>query len=431
MKLRHIGQAALAGAVSLGTVFGIGACGRDNTIDYVYITNSKNATGQINVYLVDHLSGTLNPIRESPYPSLGRNPIDIASTPNGKYLYVANHDDSTIVAFGVGTDAKIYSLHTYQTQDSNASFPTSLRVNSAGTFLYVTNAFQSQYSPSTPGPGALLVYPINADGSLGTPVADTADGTPYFPTCNNPVAVNVLNNDLAVYVVDDPASQPPKLADTTSSSNVGANGTSTIQYTATAKCSATGGQISAYSVGTGSVLTEIQGSPFKAGSSPDAIVSDPQDRFLYVTDLTQNQLLAYVATGIGALTPINNGPFTTGVFPNAVTIDPTAKYLYVANYGGGGTVSAYQITSTGVPSAVATGTYAVKTGPTAVYIEPSSGRYLYTANFVDNTVSGLNLNPDTGALNAVQNSPFPANGQPTAITAVTHGSHAIEVLPQY
>ncbi len=431
MKLRHFGQAALAGAVSLGIVLGIGACGQDNTIDYVYVTNSKNNPGQINVFLVDHLSGTLTQIRESPYPSGGRNPVDIVATANGKYLYVANHDDSTVVQFAVGTDAKIYPQHTYATQDHNASLPTALAVNSAGTFLYVTNAFQSQYTASTPGPGALLVYPISqTDGSLGTPVVDTANGTPFFPTCNNPVAVDVLNNGAAVYVVDDPASQPPKLADTTSSSNVGANGTSTIQYTATAKCSATNGQISAFSVGAGSALTEITGSPFTAGTAPDAIVSDPQDRFVYVTDLLTNQLLAYVASGKGTLTPINNGPFTTGVYPDGITIDPTSQYIYVANYIGN-SISAYSISTTGVPSAVASGVYAAKTGPTAVYIEPASGRYLYTSNFLDNTVSGLNLNPNNGNLNTVQNSPFPANGQPTSIAAVTHGSHAIEVLPQY
>ena len=44
------------------------------------------------------------------------------------------------------------------------------------------------------------------------------------------------------------------------------------------------------------------------------------------------------------------------------------------------------------------------------------------------TVSGLALNPATGALTAVQNSPFKATAQPTSIAAVTHGNHAIEVI---
>ena len=99
----------------MAAVLAIGACGQDNTIDYLFVTNAKNNPGQINVYLVDSLSGTLRQIKESPYPSGGRNPQSIAATSNGKYLYVANHDDNTIVEFAVGTDAKIYPINTYQT----------------------------------------------------------------------------------------------------------------------------------------------------------------------------------------------------------------------------------------------------------------------------------------------------------------------------
>jgi hypothetical protein len=49
-------------------------------------------------------------------------------------------------------------------------------------------------------------------------------------------------------------------------------------------------------------------------------------------------------------------------------------------------------------------------------------------NFLGNTVSGLSLNPATGALAPVQNTPFKATGQPTCGAAITHGNHAIEVI---
>ena len=442
MKLKHIGQTVWAGAVSLGLVLGIGACGQDNTIDYVFVANAKNNPGQINVYLVDQLSGTLRQIKESPYPSGGRNPQSIAATANGKYVYVANHDDNTIVQFAVGTDAKLYPLHTYQTP---GSFPTALTVDSTGTYLFVTDAFQPQYSASTPGPGALVIYPIvQADGSLGTPLADAAIGKAYYPTCNNPVAVTVLNNAstvtgsaITVYVVDDPGNQPPKIADTVASSAVGANGTSTIDYASSTAngCSALTGQITAYSLGysggtIGSVST-VAGSPFTAGSYPNAIISDTADRYVYVTDELQNQLLAYtVSKTTGALTPIA-GDFATGNNPDALTIDPSGNsYIYVANYADN-SVSAFKISDGGAPVPLPTATYGTKTGPTAIYIEPSASQFLYTGNFVDNSVTGLNINATTGALNAVESSSFPANGQPTSITATTHGTRPTQVLPLY
>jgi hypothetical protein len=43
-------------------------------------------------------------------------------------------------------------------------------------------------------------------------------------------------------------------------------------------------------------------------------------------------------------------------------------------------------------------------------IEPAEVRYVYAANFLGNTVSGLALNPATGAPSAVQNTPFKAAG---------------------
>jgi hypothetical protein len=54
------------------------------------------------------------------------------------------------------------------------------------------------------------------------------------------------------------------------------------------------------------------------------------------------------------------------------------------------------------------------------------GRFIYTANFIDNTVSGLELNPNTGALTANQNSPYLSAGQPTWAAAIPHGNHSTQ-----
>ena len=195
MKLSKLGRIVLASAVSLGLGFGATACGPSNTIDFLYVTASKQNPGQISVYKVDSEAGILYQISDSPYGSGGRNPVADVATPNGKNLYVINHDDNTIVEFAIGTDGKLYPQ---QTCNLPGSYPMQLAVNQAGTFLYVVETFQPAFSINIPGPGALVVFPINANGQLGATGSlcqTVPDGTnPYFPIGNNPVAVSVVNN---------------------------------------------------------------------------------------------------------------------------------------------------------------------------------------------------------------------------------------------
>ena len=66
MKFSKTGQALLAAAVSLGVALGITSCGQSNTIDYLYITASKNNPGQISVYRVDLQSGALSSLKQYP-----------------------------------------------------------------------------------------------------------------------------------------------------------------------------------------------------------------------------------------------------------------------------------------------------------------------------------------------------------------------------
>ena len=402
MKLSKTGQALLAVAVSIGVGLGITSCGQSNTIDYLFVTASKNSPGQVSVFRVDLESGALTQIPDSPYSTLGRNPVGEVTSPNGQNLYVINQLDSTVVEFAIGTDGKLYPQHTYNTP---GSYPQAIAINSAGTYLYVVDTFQPQYSAAAVGAGCVVVYPINTDGSLGTAVTN---GTlSYFPVQTNPLSVNVTANGDFVYVVNQ---------NTTPAVSTG--------LTSTSSTSGTGGTISAFSVGSGGVLTAISGSPFTAGVSPNASASDPTSRFYYVTDGATNQLIAYTISANGGLVPLNNGPFSTATFPDAVTIDPSGTYIYVSNYNSN-SISAYQITqSTGAPSGLAgAATYSTDTGPTCVLVEPAFGKFVYTSNFLGNSVSGFELNTSTGVLTGAENSPFPSAGQPTCAAAITHGNH--------
>jgi 6-phosphogluconolactonase (cycloisomerase 2 family) len=187
------------------------------------------------------------------------------------------------------------------------------------------------------------------------------------------------------------------------------------------------GVVDDFNVSSSGTLSIAGGSPYPTGTAPSAIASDPTSRFLYVTDSRQNQLITYTILSTGILNPSLNPPVKTDTFPVAVTVDPRGQYIYVANYNAAD-ISAFAISqSTGTPSAIAGATsYATGAGPSCVLIEPALGRFIYTANFIDNTVSGLELNPNTGALTANQNSPYLSAGQPTCAAAIPHGNHSTQ-----
>jgi 6-phosphogluconolactonase (cycloisomerase 2 family) len=221
-----------------------------------------------------------------------------------------------------------------------------------------------------------------------------ANGTDsFFPVGNNPVAVNVLASGNYVYAVNE-----------------------------------TDATISAFQVASSGALSLI--GTFPVGVAPNAAASDPTSKFLYVTDGAANQMIGFLIQVNGTLIAMQT-PFKTDNLPDAVEVDPRGIYAYVANYNAND-VSAYAIDrSTGNATQIAGSTaYAVDAGPLCILIEPSEGRYIYTANFLGNTVSGLFLNPANGMLSAVQNTPFKAAGQPTCSAAITHGNHSVETVPQ-
>ena len=392
MKFSKFGRIAMASVFSLGIGFGVTACGPSNTIDFLYVTSSKQNPGQINVYKVDSQAGALIPILDSPYSSGGRNPVADVASANGKNLYVVNHDDNTIVEFAIGTDGKLYPQ---QTCNLPGSYPMQLAINKTGTFLYVVETFQPNFSTNIPGPGALIAYPVNANGQLGatgslcTPVANGTSG--FFPLGLNPVAVNVLPSGGYVYAVNEGSAS-----------------------------------LSAFQVGSGGALTLI--GTYQVGVGPNAIASDPTNKFLYVTDGAANQMIGYLIQANGTLINMQT-PFKTDNLPDSVAVDARGIYIYVANYNANN-VTAYTIDrATGNATQISgSSAYAVDTGPTCILIEPAEARYIYTTNFLGNTVFGLHLNPATGALSAVQNTPFRAAGQPTCAAAITHGNRSIQVV---
>jgi 6-phosphogluconolactonase len=444
MKFSQLGQLALASAVSAALVLGITACGQSNTIDFVYVASANNNPGQIYAFASDGQSGALSQINGSPFPT-GRNPIALLAAPNDSAVYALNHDDNTLTEYIPGSDGKLFAQKTYNFK--SGTNPNGMAISPDGSTLYVVEAYglngSTPYSPTTPGIGALLQLKLDTtpdSDTFGFPVSETA-----YPTCNNPVAVAVLGSTSnaaggAVFVVNDPSGQLTTLIDTVAAQNRGATGSATVDYPAVGACNGglgAQGQITSYNIvpKTNALTPGNAGAPIAAGVAPDAIATDPTNRFVYVTDFRQNFILSYTVQGSSSsIRPLPaNSTTPTGQLPSAITVDPRGKYIYVSNYGSG-TVSGFALdATTGAPSGLAgtSNTSGTDPGPAAVIVEDSIGRYVYTANFIGNSISSLFLDPNAGTTSTGQNSPFPGVAKATAIATVKHGDHTVQKNAAY
>ncbi|HEX3966651.1 MAG TPA: beta-propeller fold lactonase family protein [Edaphobacter sp.] len=413
MKWNKLGRGTLASVLSLALV-SVTACSRDYVLAYVYVTTAKPANGSpngfISAYAVDFQIGSLTPLADSPIPA-GRNPVTLVASPNGLNLYVINHDDSSVGEYSIGTDGKIFLQNTYNITGSQA---TAVAMDAAGAFLYVTFTFQlgpngqQLYSPASPGPGGVTIFPIKADGSLGGPATVNVG--------NNPVGIVVSrpkSGATFAYVVDQETSTSPK-----------AQVLGFVQNSTTGGLTPTPGTVITTDSTNRTVATG-----YGAGVVPSAIAEDPSARFVYITDEATNVMYGNLVAADGSLIPMTNGPFATGIFPVGITIDPRGKFLYVANFTSS-TVGAYvidQATGTPVGSAGSAST-ATDTSPTCVTVEPALGVYLYTSNNLASDVSAMKLDPHNGGLGQVQNTPFPSGGLPTCAVSVANGSHPTQII---
>jgi 6-phosphogluconolactonase (cycloisomerase 2 family) len=421
MKFNRPSQLMLLSVASLMVATLVTACGTLTT-DFVFVTSSKaagtNNYGEINVFEINSESGFMRQIPTSPFPSDGRNPVAEAVAPDNQNLYVVNRDDNTIVQFNIGNDGKLYP---HDTVNTPGIFPMAVAVN--GSNLFVLDTFQPLPLCSTAQPcsGSIAVYNITSgtafqtDGELSK--APIANGNlTYWPLTGAnashvivPTGVNVLKSGAEVYV---------------------------SAYDSTASI----GYVFGFAVGSGGVLTPVPGSPFAVGTHPSAVASDGSSSYIYVTDsITAGKVHAFTVASNGALTEIVGSPFAAGSQPSAIVVDSAYPYAYVANQTDG-TVSGYTILSAagtcngvsvgvgalcsvGSSTASTTGSFPVGQQPVAIGIDASTHHFLFTANYLGNSVSGFEIvtsGTGLGSLINSQYSPYTSNAQPTAAVAVPH-----------
>lgn len=418
MKFTRSSQLVLVSAAGLLAATLVTACSQLTqtlTVDFVYVASAKAAGadnyGEIDVFEINSESGRMRQIPTSPFPSAGRNPVaEAVSTDNGS-LFVVNRDDNTVVQFVIGSDGKLYPFNTVNTP---GVFPMAAATTKSN--LFVVDSYQPLPIASIAHPcsGSIAVYPLTAGTSsapvaLGTPVANAAVGGSYWP-----LALPGANNDPSHCTSSGDVIVPTAV-------NVLASGAYVFVTAYDSSVSPFAGYIFGFSVGSDGMLTPLSGSPFAAGVQPSAIASDATGSYVYVTDFGRADVLGYTVSA-GNLTQMSGSPFPAGNQPSAIVVNPTYPYAYVAN-SLDGTVEAYSISNgrlSYLGNSSSPATYAAGLQPTAIGIDPSTNRFLFTVNFLSNTVSGYELSTTAGSLLISQSAPFPTNANPTAVAAIPH-----------
>ncbi|HEX4031503.1 MAG TPA: beta-propeller fold lactonase family protein [Terracidiphilus sp.] len=405
MKFNKSSQLALVAAAGLLAATLVTACSQVTqtlTIDFVFVASSKAAGadnyGEIDTYEIDSESGHMRQIPASPFLSGGRDPVAETVSADYEDLFVANQDDNNIVQFVIGTDGKLYP---YNAVNTPGIYPLAITADSSN--LFVVDTYQPLPICSTADPcsGSIAVYPLSiatktVPVTIGSPATNPAVNGNYWPLTLSgaaasdiivPTGVNVLASGSFVYVTAYDSSIAPHV-----------------------------GYVYGFAVGSDGTLTALPGSPFAAGTQPSAVASDSTSSYLYVTDYARGQVLAYNVGASGVPTPMGGSPFPAGNQPSAIVVNPHYPYMYVTN-SLDATISAYS-TSNGALTSL--GTYQTGLQPVAIGIDPSTARFLYTANYLGNDVTGYQLSPTAGTLVSAQFSPFGASAQPTAVAAIPH-----------
>jgi 6-phosphogluconolactonase (cycloisomerase 2 family) len=154
------------------------------------------------------------------------------------------------------------------------------------------------------------------------------------------------------------------------------------------------------------LISPHAGSPFETGALTSSVSVSADGKYLFVPQYETGHVSVHLVNGDGTLTAIAGSPLTTGNSPSRVVTDPQDRFIFVLNsgaYNGGPpTVQSFTLDQkTGAISEVANSTFTVFE---AVQIRvDANGRFLYA---IGGQTMVWSIDQKTGALAPVDGSPF-------------------------
>jgi len=306
---------------------------------FAYVTNLDLADSTVSIYLVDGSSGQLTP-NGAPWFVSPMSALDaVVADPAGKFLYVADRGAFNLL-FAYTIDATTGFL-TPIGSPVVANGPAALAMHPTGKFLFVAN-----------GPGSVATYSIDSTGAptfvgQSASAAGGAISVAVDPTGKFVYTANVNGNTVSAYSVDTSTGSLTQIPGSPFPTGpnpdfVAVHPSGNFLYAGNVN----GQSVSAYTLDsvTGA-LKEIAGSPFMiVGSLPRAMALDLAGKYAFVSNASNsNDISAFrIESTTGALQLIAGSPFPTGSGPLWAIVDPLGKFLYVANLSSNN-ISAFSI----------------------------------------------------------------------------------------
>lgn len=176
-------------------------------------------------------------------------------------------------------------------------------------------------------------------------------------------------------------------------------------------------------------ITEVTPRTNSGGTAPTLMAMDSAGSFLYVGNAGSSDISVFsIDSSTGALTPVtqtSTGSVTAGigVQPLSMQLSPSGNVLYVTGQATTGVVQAFAVNAGVLGQPVAGSPYSAGNGPYGLTIA-AGGKFLYTANKVDNSISEFSINAD-GSLAPLPSSPLQGTGTtgPTALLVDNSGKY--------
>ena len=357
----------------------------NNTVgshQFAYVANEEGSN--VSGYIIHAANGRLTPVEGSPFYTGKSGPTSVAVNQAGTFLYVTNQDarDNDVAGFRIDCDSGRLTP-VPGSPFAAGSEPSAIAIDPSGRYAYVANS----------GSNNVSAFHIDENSGRLMPVS----GSP-FAAGSSPSSVAVDSSGQFVYVTN-------KASD----------------------------NVSGYTINsTTGALTAISGSPFAAGTSPISVAVDPNDRFVYVANQGSDNISGFSINlptgGLVALATSPYGPVAGGV--TSVTFDPSGGFVYLAGSGG---VSAYIIQTNPTDDEILPPPVFPPVIPLYGELTPVTGSpfgggtpgfaavdytgtFLYAANKSSNDVSAYTLS--LGVLKPIAASPFPTGSGPVSIALV-------------
>lgn len=174
------------------------------------------------------------------------------------------------------------------------------------------------------------------------------------------------------------------------------------------------GTVSLFKLSSSGAITEVT-PRVNAGSAPTTMVMDAAGKYLYVGNSASDDISVFsIDATTGLLTPVAQSltgalNVSIGMSPFNLRLSPSGNVLYVTGQGTTGIVQAFAVNAGQFSNQPVPGSpFTTGNGPYGLTID-SGGKYLYTANSLDNSISEFKINSD-GSLAPLPNSPFGETG---------------------